>query len=76
MSRPLSIPMRAEQLVAELPAYCSPAQLGEALGICGNTVVAIISKRGLHVLRTDTGRRRIPRDVQVRIARELINRGW
>lgn len=76
MTDALSLPLRAERLVAELPAYCSPAQLGKALGVCGNTIVKMVVNKGYHVLKTASGRRRIPRDVQVRIARELIHRGW
>ena len=66
---------QAEELLKGVPRLCSPAQLGEVIGLHYCNVNRLLNRKRIAVMRTPGGHRRIPRDVQVRLVADALRHG-
>jgi hypothetical protein len=76
MTDTLSIPERAARAVDGLPQFCRPSQLGKRLGVGAECIKGILERNKYSIYRTPRGDRRIPKNIQCKIAADFINRGW
>jgi len=76
MHEPLSFQERAEEMLKGVPSICKPMHLAERLGCSNDTIRRHITKAKYHVLRLQSGHRRIPKATQLKIAADFIRMGW